>query len=62
MHYVADENWLFAGFDTGGYRAVAIASLIATAKLNGLDAEAYLRRAVERIADHPVSCVAELLL
>lgn len=55
------KNWLFAGSDTGGQRAATIASLIATAKLNGLDPEAYLRRVLERIADHPVSRVAELL-
>ncbi|MFC7539207.1 transposase domain-containing protein [Siccirubricoccus deserti] len=35
--------------------------LIATAKLNGHDPEAYLNRVLERIADHPVSRVAELL-
>jgi transposase len=55
------KNWLFAGSDTGGQRAAAIDSLIATAKLNELDPEAYLRRVLERIADHPVSRVAELL-
>ena len=55
------KNWLFAGSDTGGDRAAAIASLIDTAKLNELDPEAYLRRVLERIADHPVNRVAELL-
>ncbi len=55
------KNWLFAGSNTGGHRAAAIASLIATAKLNGLDSEAYLRRVLERIADHLVSRVVEFL-
>ena len=37
------KNYLFAGSDSGGERAAAIYSLIGTAKLNGLDPEAYLR-------------------
>ena len=55
------RNWLFAGSDAGGRRAAAIASLVATARLNGLDPEAYLRDVLDRIADHPVSRVADLL-
>ena len=38
------KNYLFAGSDAGGERAAAIYSLIGSAKLNGLDPEAYLRR------------------
>jgi transposase len=55
------KNYLFAGSDAGGERAAAIYSLIGTAKLNGLDPEAYLRFVLERIADYPVKRVAELL-
>ena len=55
------KNYLFAGSDSGGERAAAIYSLITTAKLNGADPEAYLRAVLARIADHPVSRVAELL-
>ncbi len=55
------KNWLFAGSDAGGVRAAAIASLVATARLNGLDPERYLRHVLERIATHPVRRVAELL-
>lgn len=55
------KNYLFAGSDAGGERAAAIYSLLGTAKLNGLDPEAYLRHVLTRIANHPVNRVAELL-
>jgi hypothetical protein len=55
------KNYLFAGSDIGGERAAAFYSLIGTAKLNGLDPEAYLRTVLERIAEHPISRVDQLL-
>jgi transposase len=55
------KNYLFAGSDAGGERAAAFYSLIGTAKLNGLDPEAYLRYVLERIAEHPVNKIDELL-
>ena len=55
------KNYLFCGSDAGGERAAAIYSLIGTAKLNGLDPEAYLRHVLERIADHPINRIEELL-
>ena len=42
-------------------RAAAFYSLIGTAKLNGLDPEAFLRTVLERIAEHPIGRVDELL-
>jgi hypothetical protein len=41
---------LVAGSDSGGRRTAAIASLIATTLLNGLDPEAWLRHVLERRA------------
>jgi transposase len=55
------KNYLFAGSDTGGERAAAIYSLIGSAKLNGLDPEAYLREVLTRIADHPINHIDQLL-
>ena len=55
------KNWLHAGSDAGGERAAAIFSLTETAKLNSLDPEDYLRQVLERIAEHPVKRVHELL-
>ena len=49
------------GSDAGGERAAAFYSLVETAKLNGLDPEAYLREVFTRIADHPINRIDELL-
>ena len=55
------KNFLFAGSDAGGQRAAAIYSLIGTAKLNGLDPEAYLRYVISHINEHRITKITELL-
>jgi hypothetical protein len=55
------RNYLFVGSDTGGDSAAALYTLIGTAKLNGIEPYAYLRAVFERIADHPVNRIDELL-
>jgi hypothetical protein len=47
--------------NAGGERAAAIYSLLGSAKINGLDPEIYLQHVLERIADHPISRINELL-
>jgi transposase len=55
------RSWLFAGSDRGGERAAAMYTLIVTAKLNGIDPQAWLADVLRRIADHPVSRLDQLL-
>jgi transposase len=55
------RNFLFAGANSGGERAAAMYGLIGTAKLNGVDPEAWLRHVLERIAEHPVNRVHDFL-
>ena len=55
------KNYLFAGSDAGGERAATAYTLIETAKLNGLDPEAYLQHVLTHIADHPITRIEELL-
>ncbi len=58
---VGRRSWLFAGSDRGGERAAAIYTLITTARLNGIDAQAWLADTLRRIADHPANKLADLL-
>ena len=53
--------WLFAGSDRGAARAAAIAPLIATAKLNGIDPLAWVADVLAHIAGIPQSRLHELL-
>ena len=58
---VGRRNWTFCGSDRGGERAAAMYSLVATAKLNDIDPEAWLADVLRRINDHPASKLDELL-
>ena len=55
------KNWLFAGSDEGGARAAVFYTLINTAKLGGLDPEAWLADIIDRIGEHPSNRIDELL-
>jgi transposase len=58
---VGRRNWTFAGSDEGGRRAAAIYTLIATAKLNDIDPQAWLADVLARINDHNVQRLDQLL-
>jgi len=58
---VGRRNWTFCGSDRGGERAAAIYTLVATAKLNDIDPEAWLADVLRRINDHPASRLDQLL-
>ena len=55
------KSWLFCGSDRGGERAAVMYSLIGTAKLNGVDPQAWLADVLARIADTPLGRLHELL-
>ncbi len=55
------KNWLFAGSDAGGDRAAIFYTLIRSAKLSGLEPEAWLRDVLTRIGHHSINRLDELL-
>lgn len=46
---IGKKNWMFVGSERAGKRAAAIQSLLATAKLNGLDPAAWLRDTLAKL-------------
>jgi transposase len=55
------KSWLFAGSERGAERAAFMATLIATARLNDIDPQAWLADVLARINDHPSHRLDELL-
>ena len=56
------KNFLFLGSDPGGERAAIIYTIAETAKLNGLDPEAYIAAVIDRLCrGHTIDRLDELL-
>ncbi len=55
------KNYLFMGSERGGKSAAIAYTLIETAKLNGVDPQAWLTDVLARIADHKINRIDELL-
>lgn len=58
---IGRRNWLFAGSDTGAETLARAMTIIETAKMNGLDPQAYLTDVIARISDHKINRIDELL-
>lgn len=58
---IGRKNWLFAGADTGAETLARAMTIIETAKLNSLDPQAYLADILNRIHDHKINRLDELL-
>lgn len=58
---IGRKNWLFAGADSGAETLARAMTIIETAKMNGLDPQAYLSDILDRIHDHKINRLDELL-
>jgi len=57
---VGRNNWVFFGSDEGGKTAAVLRSFVASCQV-GVDPFAWLKDILSRIADHPITRLAELL-
>jgi hypothetical protein len=55
------KNYLHLGSDVGGHSAAVIYTLIGSAKLNGIDPLCYLTHVLQRITQHPINRIDELM-
>ncbi len=58
---IGRKNYLFVGSEGGGKSAAIAYTLIETAKLNGVDPQAWLTDVLGRIADHKITRLDELM-
>ena len=58
---IGRKNWMFAGSQRDGNSMAAAFTLIETAKLNKVDPQAWLTWVLERIADHKINKLDELM-
>jgi transposase len=55
------KSYLFAAAERGAHVAATMCSLIGTCRLNHVEPYAYLKDVLERLPEHPINRVAELL-
>lgn len=55
------KNYLFAGSHEAAKRSGMLYSLLGTCKMHGIEPYGWLRDVLQRIADHPINKISELL-
>jgi hypothetical protein len=55
------KNYLFCGSDAGGHRAACVYTIVESAKMCGINPQAYLADVLERVADHPINKIDAML-
>ena len=58
---VGRNNWVFFGSDEGGKTAAVLRSFVASCQRVGVDPFVWFKDILTRIADHPITRIAELL-
>lgn len=58
---VGRNNWTFLGSDSGGRTAAVLRSFVASCQRAGVEPFAWFRDVLSRIAEHPITRLAELL-
>src|SRR5882724_552650 len=58
---VGRNNWIFFGSDQGGKTAAVLRSFVASCQRSGVDPFLWFKDILGRIADHPITRLAELL-
>jgi len=61
LHNVGKKNWLFAGSHQAAMRSAILYSLLGTCKLNNVNPFIWLRDVLQRIPQHPINKIDELL-
>jgi transposase len=58
---VGRKNYLFSGSHEAAQRSAMLYSLLGTCKMHGIEPFAWLKSVLEKIADHPINRIQELL-
>jgi hypothetical protein len=58
---VGRNNWIFFGSDQGGKTAAVLRSFVASCQRAGVDPYIWFKDVLSRIAEHPITRLAELL-